>query len=124
MTIATRIGISELRRRHYQDVSLEVLTADGLRYETAAYAAPSPAEEAERKSILQKLQLLIETELTTKQSVALRGVLEGLPIEEVARRTESNRNAVYKLVHDARIRIRAGFESEGLNAGEIAAVFA
>jgi RNA polymerase sigma-70 factor (ECF subfamily) len=33
--------------------------------------------------------------------------LEGVPIDVLAERLDSNRNALYKLLHDARRRLRA-----------------
>ena len=74
--------------------------------------------------MIQKLQELIESQLTDKQKLAVRGLLEGMPVEEVARRTGSNRNAIYKLVHDARSKLRAGFEQAGIVADDIKAIFA
>lgn len=67
---------------------------------------------------------LIETNLTDKQKLAVRGLLEGMPVEELARRTGSNRNAIYKLVHDARRKLREGFEQEGIVADDINTMFA
>ena len=50
--------------------------------------------------------------LTDKQREATQGLLDGLQVEEIARRTNSKRNAVYKLIHDARIRLRDGFAEQ------------
>ena len=111
MTIATRIGISELRRKHFQDVSLDSITFDdSLGIELAVHKDSPSGEQLDRRKITQLLQELIETSLTDRQNLAIRRLLEGLSVEEVARRTGSNRNAVYKLFHDARVRLRAGFE--------------
>src|SRR5690606_16231856 len=102
MTIATRVGISELRRKRFQDVSLESITdADGLKIEIAVDSATPTEDQMERKSILQILDDLIQSKLTDKQRQAIQALLAGLPVEEIASRTDSNRNAVYKLVHDA-----------------------
>jgi len=125
MTIATRIGISELRRKHFQDVSLDSISFDdSLRIELAVSKDSPSGEQLDRRKITQLLQELIETSLTDRQKLAIRGLLEGLPVEEVARRTGSNRNAVYKLFHDARIRLRAGFERVGIGPDDINGVSA
>jgi len=55
--------------------------------------------------------------------VAVQGTLAGLPIEVIAARMQSNRNAVYKLVHDARMRLRQGFEARGVTSEEILSTF-
>ena len=127
ISIATRVGISELRRKHCQDISLDGLTAgESLRIEIAEDPenTVSAGQEMDRRSILLKLQELIDRVLTDKQRLAIRGLLEGLPIEEIAARSGSNRNAVYKLVHDARTKLREGFETSGIVAEDVNAIFA
>lgn len=125
MTIATRVGISELRRKHCQNVSLDSFSdGGGLKIEIAVDEKASAAEELDRQTVLGQLQELIDTQLTDKQQLAIRALLEGLPVEEIASRTQSNRNAVYKLVHDARMKLREGFERAGIVADDIHAIFA
>lgn len=125
MTIATRIGISELRRKHYRDVPLESAPqGGGLRIDVPMAGGGAAGEDLDRHRVLEVLRRLIETALTERQREATQGVLEGLPVEEIARRTGSNRNAVYKLVHDARMRLRDGLESAGISASDVEAVFA
>ena len=124
MTIATRIGIAELRRRHCKDISLEKISVgDSLRFDLPDFGT-SAGQEMDQRVILGKLQELIETTLSDKQRIAIRGLLEGLPIEIIASRSGSNRNAVYKLVHDARVRLKEGFRKSGIDTEEIQAIFA
>ena len=126
MTIATRVGISELRRKHTQDISLDAISAgDSLKIEIAVDENNDPGEDQlDRRTIIRSLQELIETILTDKQKLAIRGLLEGIPVEVIAERTGSNRNAVYKLIHDARMKLRDGFEQKGIASEEISAIFA
>jgi RNA polymerase sigma-70 factor (ECF subfamily) len=46
-----------------------------------------------------------------------------MPLEEVARRMGTNRNALYKLLHDARQRLKRKMEAEGLSSEEILSAF-
>ena len=46
-----------------------------------------------------------------------------MPLEEVAERMGSNRNALYKLIHDARIRLRDRLDKEGISIKEILGAF-
>lgn len=125
MTIATRVGLSEYRRRHTKDVSLDGMAGgDSLKVDFEEKESTTVGQSMDQRSILKKLQELIDGELTEKQRLAIRGVLEGLPVEMVAERMSSNRNAVYKLVHDARAKLRAGFEKSGIVAEDINAIFA
>jgi len=122
MTIATRVGLSKLRRKHFKDVSLDALTANTNLMAVANEA--TTAEQLDRQRIIEMLNKLIENRLTAKQRQATQGLLDGLPVEEIARRTDSNRNAVYKLVHDARLRLREALAENGVSADEFNAVFA
>ncbi len=122
-SIAVRIGISQLRRHYYRDVSLDVTPENSELRMDFADSSPDYFGDAEvRNKVLTLLQRLIEETLSDRQRIAIRGTLQGLPVEEIAVRLNSNRNAVYKLVHDARVRLREGFESNGVTAEEIAAV--
>ena len=46
-----------------------------------------------------------------------------MPISEVARRTNTNQNALYKLLHDARKKLKRRMEADGLSPEEVLAVF-
>ena len=120
MSIATRVGISELRRQHYRDVSLD-FSADGdrVRIDVEDKSAASMQGSEERNRLFALLQKLIDETLTAKQREAIRGSLAGLPIEIIAERLDSNQNAIYKLVHDARLRLRQGFEASGITAEDL-----
>ncbi|MBR9803385.1 MAG: RNA polymerase sigma factor [Rubinisphaera brasiliensis] len=122
MTIATRLAISELRRKHYQDVSLDRFTnADGHQVDFAAREDVLAQTSAEKAEVLTTLQDMIEAKLTNKQQLAVRALLEGWPVEVIAKRMDSNRNAVYKLIHDARQQLKVGFEEAGFPAHDVLA---
>ena len=124
MTIAVRIAISEMRRKHFRDVSMDDLLSQSMRFEPAAADEPVLENEGERDLIMTKLQELIENNLSNKQRDAVHALLNGMPVEIFAEKTGSNRNAVYKLVHDARVKLRQGFEQAGFKAEDINSVFA
>ena len=50
-----------------------------------------------------------------RQGVAARG----MPLAEIGRRMGSNRNAIYKLTHDARKRLKQGLEAAGYDARDL-----
>ena len=124
MTIATRTAISEMRRKHFKNVSLDSMMGDELKFEVVAVDSGVTGQEADKTVILVKLKELIASRLTDKQRQAVNALLNGMPVEEIARRTDSNRNAVYKLFHDARSNLRDGFEKAGISADDINAIFA
>jgi RNA polymerase sigma-70 factor, ECF subfamily len=62
--------------------------------------------------------------VTDRQRLAMTAVsIQGMPLEEVARRLDSNRNALYKLLHDARLRLKRRIERDGMQIPELLAVF-
>lgn len=84
----------------------------------------SPETEALRNSMVEIIQRLIMEELTDRQREAMLAVMVGgMPLEEVARRMNTNRNALYKLMHDARQRLRRRLAEERLSPEEVLAVF-
>src|SRR5262245_13399579 len=125
MSIAIHIAMSELRRQRWKDVSLdEVLAGADLPPGRAVDDGPGPDALSEREAILDALHDLIRGDLTEKQRAALLAGLRGMPQDEIARNLGSNRNALYKLTHDARRRLKRGLEMAGFTAEDIRATFA
>lgn len=50
-------------------------------------------------------------------------MFEGMPLEAVARRLGTNRNALYKLLHDARKKLKRRMENEGFSSRDVLATF-
>lgn len=124
MSVATRVAMSELRRRRWKDVSLETLV-DGPdpASERAVNHHPGPDMQWERQAILDTMHAVIRNDLTPKQRTALLAELRGMPQDEIARQLGSSRNALYKLTHDARKGLKRGLEEAGFTAEDIRAVF-
>jgi len=126
--IAVRVAFTELRRRRWRDVSLDEMTeskegdADFIP-ESLADPSIGPEQEAMQRAILDTLRRLIREELTDKQRQAMQAVLKGMPLGEVARRMDTNRNALYKLLHDARQRLQKRMLDEGLSAQDVMSAF-
>lgn len=124
MTIATRVGISALRRCYSRDVSLDRLdTHDNLKIDLVDARVHDATRTLERHEVLTVLSELIESELTARQRLAIRALLENVAVDELARKLGSQRNAVYKLVHDARMKLKLGLEQRGFTAEHIQSVF-
>ncbi len=125
--IAVRIALTELRRERWKDVSLDEMTESaGGDMEPGFVSSPDPGPEAasEQRDTLQHLQRILSEELTDKQRQALMAVgVQGMPLEEVAQRMGTNRNALYKLMHDARLRLKRRLEQEGLPVEELLEMF-
>ena len=125
MSIAIRIGTSQFRRKRFQDVSINTGDRDdNLQMNWADEEAIPVERRQEQQAVLGLLQQLIENSLTDRQRQATEALMHGMPVEEIAARISSNRNAVYKLIHDARARLRQGLESAGYGADDILTAFA
>lgn len=123
--IAVRVAYAELRRKRWRDVSLQEVVERhaGSSREPSALTdrrSSSPERETERKMMAETLQSFIHEELTQRQREAMVAVMfEGMPLEETARRMETNRNALYKLLYDARKKLKKRIEAEGLTPREV-----
>ena len=123
-TIAIRVAMSELRRHRWRDVSLDEVVEDTAPLSRfATDGGLGPDIQTEQNTILEKMQEVIDTQLTEKQRTALLAEMKGMPQEEIARHLGSNRNAVYKLTHDARKNLKQGLEAAGYYADDIHAAF-
>ena len=125
--IAVNVAFTELRRRRWQDTSLEAIT-EGMSLDFVPDMlidrTAGPDQQAVQSDFLETLRHLIATELSEKQRQALIAIrIKGMPLEEVARRMGTNRNALYKLLHDARQRLKKKMEEEGLSAQDVLDAF-
>ena len=123
--IAMNVSLTELKRRRWRDVSLEDLFA---RREAAdrgpADTQLTPEQLAFQNMVLGELRRMVDEELTDRQREAVVAViLEGMPISEVARRMGTNQNALYKLLHDARRKLKRQMEAAGLSPQDVLAAF-
>lgn len=112
--VAVHLALSELRRKRWEDVPLDAVVANPPRT-----LDPGADIRMERAETVDLVRMLIATALTERQSTALQAVLAGMPMDEVARRLDTNRNALYKLLHDARLRLRKAFEERGLTPDDL-----
>ncbi|GAB2982290.1 RNA polymerase sigma factor [Nocardioides montaniterrae] len=75
---------------------------------------PTPESVSEAGQLRQAVEAAIARDLTPHQrTVALALIVEGVPIDVLAERTGSSRNALYKTLHDARRRLRASLVANG-----------
>jgi RNA polymerase sigma-70 factor (ECF subfamily) len=126
--IAIHVAFSELRRRRWKDVSLEQMIEmpDG---EFIPRTWVDPAADTEQQTLqrelLEVVRQVIAEELTDRQRQALVAArIHDVPLAELARRMNTNRNALYKLLFDARQRLQRRLLAKGLSTEDILAAFA
>jgi len=120
MKIAVREGLNELRRKRYSDISLEDLKSGGNNNENQSLDfsnnQTTPEQHAHESHLMEIMMSIINEELTDKQKIAVKAILiNGLPPSVVSEQLGTNRNALYKLIHDARLKIKNRFITEGIN---------
>jgi RNA polymerase sigma-70 factor (ECF subfamily) len=62
---------------------------------------------------------VIDEELTEKQRAVLYAELRGMPHAEIAAQLGMKRNALYKLAHDARKRVKAALQAAGISEADV-----
>lgn len=127
-TIAVRIGLSKLRLKKWQEASLESLEvgADPDDSPFMQFAAPTsnPEVSMEQANALSLVMTAIKEELTPYQRAVMSAVvLEGIPMDIVAQRLGKDRNTLYKVMHDARLKIKQSLERSGHPPQELLALF-
>ena len=107
LEVSAKIG------RHYwrrPDVSLDAEDWDRL----PGRFGFEPAQESGWRDLLAALRRAVDTELTPRQrEVFVALVLNGIPLDALAVRLGSNRNAIYKMMFDARRKLRAALAANG-----------
>jgi RNA polymerase sigma-70 factor (ECF subfamily) len=125
VTIAVRTAVSMMRKRDWHNVSLDSVTAGAEFDPQLAVAASEMIDQTNSRSrLLSKLKELIDSELTERQWRALTAELAGMPLSEIAEKLGSNTNSLYKLLHDARKKLRRGLEASGFTSEDVRAAWA
>jgi RNA polymerase sigma-70 factor (ECF subfamily) len=74
--------------------------------------------------MLERVRRILQEELTPKQREALVLLgLQDMPMEDAAKKMKTNRNALYKLLHDARLRLKKRLSIEELTPQDLLSAF-
>lgn len=124
--IAVHQALGELRRARWRDLSLDALTAEGqLDPSYLAADSTTPEDTSMRRAVVDTVMNVMQTELSERQRTALMArLVQGVPIEILAEQMGTNANALYKLIHDARKRLRHRLLERGVSPEEVLATFA
>ena len=103
----------KVRRRALQGREVQ-LEPEG--WARIAEGGSTPQEDVERSELLAALQEAIERDLSPHQRQVLVAVaLNGVPIDVLAERLATTRGALYKTIHDARRKLRAGLAAREMS---------
>jgi RNA polymerase sigma-70 factor (ECF subfamily) len=123
-SIALNVAFTELRRKRWQDVSLDALLADGERLtEPAMIADDALGADEDRTRLVKVLREAIENDLTPKQRAAIMGEMRELPFDQIVALLGTNRSAGYKMLHDARRALKQRLHEAGITGADIQNAF-
>lgn len=121
------VAAGELRLHRWRTLSIETLVGEQeipLFTFLSDQEAPDPETVAARNQILAVIRHIIDEELTERQRFALVNVhFRGVPTAEVARQLHSTPNNVYKLVHDARKKLKNGLQQRRYSEADVLSIF-
>ena len=116
--VTIRVALSSLRRAHWRDLPMD--EAERRLFETRG---DSPERAAHRDRVVAAHRRPIAPDQNPRHPETLVAELTGTPQAVLCERLGTNRNALYKLTHDARQRLRAGLEADGITADDVRALF-
>ena len=103
---------TEVRRYAWRNREVEL--KDDVQIAQITERGPSPASQAEGADLAAAVRRAIDEALTPHQRrITIALLIDEVPIDVLAERLGSNRNALYKTVHDARTRLRAHLITSG-----------
>jgi len=126
---AINIALMAARRERWKGVSLDELASSGesdflevkLQDHSDGAAPEASAMQGEVRKVIQDV---LRNDLTDKQRhVISMMVFNEVPLDEVVRHLGTNRNAVYKMLHDARRKIKSSLQARGFEVGEMLSLF-
>jgi RNA polymerase sigma-70 factor (ECF subfamily) len=125
---AINIALMTSRRESWKTKPLEELSSmDGRMLFDGAGDKSSllpPDQSVLQEEISHILREVIERDLTEKQrQVLILMVFNEVPMDEVVQQLGTNRNAIYKMLHDARRKLKSSLQARGFEVEELLALF-
>ena len=125
-SIALRILLGELRRRRWKDVSIDQprIGEELPNWPIEDAKSQDPERALQQDEVWRILQGIIDKELTSRQRfVMIANVFQEMPLDLIADQLGTSRDNVYKLIHDARKRLKSSLIEHGLTREEILGIF-
>jgi RNA polymerase sigma-70 factor (ECF subfamily) len=120
-TIAIRQLLGELRRRKWEHLSIE---ASSIGRDFPNRPTDTPEMALQQGEVWNLIKRIIEKDLTSRQRfVLIANVFQGMPLDLIADKLGTNRDNVYKILHDARKKLKGCLTKRGLTQEEILRIF-
>lgn len=116
--VAINTTLSNLRKKMWTEVHFEDFDENEPlvknRYLISLFDGPE--KKMRKKEIAKMVNDMIENVLSEKQKKAIKMIMiYGMPLEQVAERMQTNRNNLYKLLHDGKIKIKQKLKESGMD---------
>jgi RNA polymerase sigma-70 factor, ECF subfamily len=125
-TIAIRELLGELRRRKWKDLSIDPssIGRDLPKRPMEAFQSETPEIALQQNEVWTLLKRIVEKDLTSRQRFVLTAsAFQGMPLDLIADKLGTNRDNVYKILHDARKKMKECLTKRGLTQEEILGIF-
>ena len=123
-TVTIRLLLGELRRRRWKKVSIESTRIGRDLGSAEALQTGNPEMAVQQTEVWRMLEKIIENDLTPRQRfVLIASAFQGMPLDLIAERLGTNRDNVYKNLHDARKKLKGCLNERGLTQEEILRIF-
>ena len=123
---AINMALGAARREARNHISLDGLLAmRGRTWLPAPEPFPrDPEHEARQAEAWTIIQAVMDADLSERQRRALKAVVaDDVPLEDLVRRGGATRNSIYKLLYDARRKLKRRLEARGFAPREMLALF-
>ena len=125
-TVAIRILLQKIRRRRWKDLSLGYshISDHPADWPIEDPKSQDPEQALQQDEIWRIVKRIIEEELTARQRyVLVANAFQGMPLDLIADRLGTNRDNVYKVLYDARKKLKRCLTKRGLTQQEILHIF-
>jgi RNA polymerase sigma-70 factor, ECF subfamily len=125
-TIAIRRLLSELRRRQWHELSIEesAIGHDLPDRPIEPLQSGNPEMAFQQDEVWSLLKQIVETDLTSRQRfVLIASAFQGMPLDLIAAKLGTNRDNVYKILHDARKKLKVCLTKRRITLEEILQTF-
>lgn len=122
------IALTRARQERWKNISLDGLSEDEGTLEWIQWKDNLQTNDSEMPSLQEEVSAVIRevvrSELTSRQRQVLKWIaFDEVPMDVVVQRLGTNRNAIYQLLHDARLKIKQQLTIRGYEVEEIYDLF-
>lgn len=125
---AVNIALTAARRERQKfvprDLTKKNLGLEEWLFDKAAKAFPDPEVLALKEEVWTVIRSVIQNDLTPRQREVMKlMIFDEVPMDKVVERLRTNRNAVYKLLHDGRRKIKIRLLARGIELQDALSIF-